>query len=115
MLDFGWAELLILVAVAVFVIGPKDIPNIMYGLGRGLRRLQYIRFAISQQFDEIMNTGDIEELRKGVNFEQNRHEGAKLQEAEADEDIEAHLNAVAKESDSADKTDDKKEIKAKDD
>ena len=69
MLDFGWAELLILVAVAVFVIGPKDIPKIMYGLGRLMRRVQYVRFAISQQFDEIMNAGDIEELRKGVNFE----------------------------------------------
>jgi sec-independent protein translocase protein TatB len=68
-LDFGWAELLIIVAVAVFVIGPKDIPKIMYGLGRMLRRVQYIKYAVSQQFDDIMNTGDIEELRKGVNFE----------------------------------------------
>ena len=66
---FGWAELLIIVAVAVFVIGPKDIPNIMYGLGRLLRRFQYIRFAVSKQFDDILNAGDIEELRKGVNFE----------------------------------------------
>ncbi len=69
MLDFGWAELVILVAVAVFVVGPKDIPNLMYGLGRLVRRFQYIRFAVSQQFDDIMNAGDIEELRKGVNFE----------------------------------------------
>lgn len=72
MLDFGWAELLILVAVAVFVIGPKDIPNVMYGLGRIVRRIQYVRFAISQQFDDIMNTGDMEELRKGINFEEKR-------------------------------------------
>ena len=109
MLDFGWAELLILVAVAVFVIGPKDIPNIMYGLGRGLRRLQYIRFAISQQFDDIMNTGDIEELRKGVNFEQNRIDNAvKRQEAEADEDIEAHLDAVAENKGDAEIAENKK-------
>lgn len=87
MLDFGWAELLILVAVAVFVIGPKDIPNIMYGLGRVIRRVQYIRFAVSQQFEDIMNSGDIEELRKGVNFEAKRNEQAVLDEAEFDEDI----------------------------
>ncbi len=74
MLDFGWAELLIICAVAVFVIGPKDIPNIMYGLGRMMRRVQYIKYAVSQQFDELMNTGDIEELRKGVNFEAKRSE-----------------------------------------
>ncbi len=87
MLDFGWAELLILVAVAVFVIGPKDIPNIMYGLGRIVRRIQYVRFAVSQQFEDIMNTGDIEELRKGVNFEAKRNAQAVLDEAKFDEEV----------------------------
>jgi len=86
-LDFGWAELLILVAVAVFVIGPKDIPNIMYGLGRLVRRVQYIKYAVSQQFDDIMNTGDIEELRKGVNFE-HRDQSDINNEIEEDEERE---------------------------
>lgn len=88
MLDFGWAELLIIVAVAVFVIGPKDIPNIMYGLGRLMRRFQYIRFAVSQQFDDIMNAGDVEELRKGVNFEAARSDASVQDETDADEDLE---------------------------
>ncbi|MEM6781313.1 MAG: twin-arginine translocase TatA/TatE family subunit [Pseudomonadota bacterium] len=69
MLDFGLPELLIIAAIAVFVIGPKDIPNIMYGMGRVFRRFQYMRYALSQQFDEVLKAGDIEELRKGVNFE----------------------------------------------
>lgn len=69
MLDVGWPELLILAAVAVLVIGPKDIPNIMYGLGRLFRRFQYVRHAISQQFDDVLKAGDVEELRRGVNFE----------------------------------------------
>ena len=69
MLDFSWPELLIIAAIALFVIGPQDIPKIMYGLGRFFRRLQYIRFAVSQQFDEVLKAGDIDELRKGVNFE----------------------------------------------
>lgn len=86
MLDFGWAELLILVAVAVFVIGPKDIPNIMYGFGRIVRRFQYIKYAVSQQFDDIMKVGDIEELRKGVNFE-HRDQADVDNEIKEDEDV----------------------------
>jgi sec-independent protein translocase protein TatB len=66
--DFGWSELLVIVAVAVFVIGPKDIPKVMYTIGRVARRLQYVRFALSQQFDDVLKAGDIEELRRGVNF-----------------------------------------------
>lgn len=87
MLDFGWAELLIIVAVAVFVIGPKDIPNIMYGLGRLVRRIQYIKFAISQQFDDLMNSHDVEEIRKGVNFETARKNDDIANEKSEDEEI----------------------------
>ncbi len=96
MLDFGWAELLIIVAVAVFVIGPKDIPNVMYGLGRVMRRFQYIRFTVSQQFDEIMNAGDMADLRKGVNFEAARSDEAIDAEAELDEDSSGDVRVETK-------------------
>ena len=69
MLGFSWAELLVIVVVAVFVIGPQDIPKIMYTFGRLVRRVQYIRFALSQQFDDFLKEHDLEDLRRGVNFE----------------------------------------------
>ncbi|MCI5061146.1 MAG: Sec-independent protein translocase protein TatB [Alphaproteobacteria bacterium] len=97
MLDFGWAELLIIVAVAIFVIGPKDIPNIMYGVGRFMRRFQYIRFAVSQQFDEIMKVGDIEELRKGVNMEVMRTEEQMQNEIEEDQELAKSIEANSSE------------------
>lgn len=81
MFGIGWSEMLVIVAVAVLVIGPKDIPNVMYQVGRFFRRMQYIKFAMSQQFDDILRAGDIEELRKSVNFE-----APKTDERTADED-----------------------------
>ena len=63
MFDFGWAELLVIVAVAVLVLGPDEIPGIMRSLGRIVRRLQYVRFALTQQFDDFMKEHDLEELR----------------------------------------------------
>ncbi len=81
MFDVGWSEMLVIGVIAVLVIGPKDIPKIMYQVGRFMRRLQYMRFAMSQQFDEVLRAGDIEELRKGVNFE-----APKTDEAAADEE-----------------------------
>ena len=69
MFGVGWSELLVIMVIAVMVIGPKDIPKAMYQIGRFARRLQYVKFAMSQQFDDILRAGDIEELRKGVNFE----------------------------------------------
>lgn len=66
MLDFSWAELFVIVAVALIVIGPKDIPQIMHTLGRFVRRLQYVRFAMSQQFDDFMKEHDLEDIRKAA-------------------------------------------------
>ena len=64
MFDFGFAELAVIIAVAVFVIGPKDIPALLHNLGRGVRRLQYMKFALSQQFDDFMAENDLNEIRK---------------------------------------------------
>jgi sec-independent protein translocase protein TatB len=84
MFGISWPELLLITVVAVLVIGPKDIPQILYHVGRFFRRLQYMKFAMSQQFDDILRAGDIEELRRGVNFE-----APKTDEKQADEVIEA--------------------------
>lgn len=81
MFGMAWSEILVILVIAVVVIGPKDIPKIMYTLGRLFRRMQYAKFAMSQQFDEILKAGDIEELRKGVNFEARHYD-----EAVADKD-----------------------------
>ena len=71
MIDFGWPELLVIIVVAVFVIGPKEIPQIMYGLGRLFRRFQYIKFAFTRQFDEFMEQVDVEDIRQGINTNAN--------------------------------------------
>lgn len=63
MFDFGFAELFVIIAAAVFLVGPKDIPNVLRSLGQGLRRLQYIRYSMSQQFEDFMREHDLNEIR----------------------------------------------------
>ena len=60
MLDFGWPELFLIIALAVIVIGPQEIPALMVALGRIARRLHYIKFSMSQQFE-----GDYARRRSG--------------------------------------------------
>lgn len=84
MLDFGWPELLVIMAVAVLVIGPDEIPVIMVALGRIVRRLQYIRYAFSQQFEDFLKEADLEDIRKQVNFEEKEFDEAGADEEEMD-------------------------------
>lgn len=85
MLDFSWAELFVIVIVALVVIGPKDIPHIMHSLGRFVRRLQYVRFAMTQQFDDFMREHDLEDIRKATKPD------TLFDEAAADEEMAAEV------------------------
>lgn len=64
MLDFSWSELLLVAVVAILAIGPKQIPDVLYAFGRIVRRLQYMRFAMTRQFDDFMEKSDLHEMRK---------------------------------------------------
>ncbi|MDB5491983.1 MAG: hypothetical protein JWO78_1832 [Micavibrio sp.] len=82
MLDIGWSEILLIGVVSVVVMKPEDIPKAMMGLGRIMRRIQYMKFAMSQQFEDLMKAGDLDELRK-VNFEKSRN-APDIDESEGD-------------------------------
>ncbi len=66
MLDIGWPELLLILAVVVFATGPDDIPKLLYHAGRLVRRIQYLKFSLSRQFDELMRESDLESIRKAA-------------------------------------------------
>lgn len=81
MLDFSWSELALVAVIAILVIGPKEMPVVMRALGRVVRRLQYVRYAFTQQFEEFMQDSDLDDIRKSVNFE-----AKDFDEEQADED-----------------------------
>jgi sec-independent protein translocase protein TatB len=65
MLDFGWSEFFLIIVLGIVLIGPKDIPGLVYQAGRFVRRVQYMRFALTKQFDTFMEQNDLDELRRG--------------------------------------------------
>lgn len=95
MFDIAWGELLMVIAVAVLVIGPQDIPKAMRLLGRLARRVQYLKFALSQQFEDMMKNQDLEELR---NFnDMSSKDTPDTDEASADEEDAPSSNARGEE------------------
>ena len=62
MLDFSWSEFLVVVLVAVIAVGPKQLPEVMYGIGKFVRRLQYMRYALTRQFDDFMDQTELKQL-----------------------------------------------------
>ena len=91
MLDFAWSEFMVVLIVAVIVIGPKQLPDVLYGVGRIARRLQYMKFALSKQFEDFMEQSDLNEIRKfnKTTFDMALHHGVD------EEDMEIERQAVA--------------------
>ncbi len=97
MLDFAWSEFLVVIIVAVIVIGPKQLPEVLYGLGRIARRLQYMKFALSKQFEDFMEQSDLNEIRhfKKTSFDMALHNGVDEDDIEEEKKLEsqsAHPN-----------------------
>lgn len=102
MLDFAWSEFLVVIAVAVIVIGPKQLPEVLYGVGRIVRRLQYMKFAMSKQFEDFMEQADLNEIRnlKKTSFDMALHHGYEEDEQVEEKKIaEAEISADATKKD----------------
>lgn len=69
MFDLSFPELFFVMIVAILVVGPQDIPKVLYGLGRIVRRVQYMRFSFSRQFEDFMQQHSDGDAPSSVNFE----------------------------------------------
>lgn len=66
MMDFGWSELLLVIIVAIFAIGPKQLPDMMFRIGRLVRRMQYMRYNMTRQMEDYLQMGDIRDLQNSA-------------------------------------------------
>lgn len=62
--DIAWQELLVIAVVAIIVVGPRELPQLMRTVGRWLSRAR--RYAREFQYDmeQLGRDAELEELRK---------------------------------------------------
>ncbi len=64
--DVGGTELLVIAAVALIVVGPKDLPVLLRKLGQFVARLRGMANEFRASFDEMARQSELDELRKEV-------------------------------------------------
>lgn len=55
-------EFLVILAVAVIVIGPKDLPRALYAAGKMMRKFKKISADIQKSLDEAMQEGELQDI-----------------------------------------------------
>ena len=66
MFDIGWSELLVIGVVAIIVVGPKDLPKLMRGIGFYAGKLRRAASDFRRQFDQAMHEAELDEVRKSI-------------------------------------------------
>lgn len=70
MLDMSWGEIMVIGAVALIVIGPKDLPKALRTVGQVTGKLRRMAAEFQGQFNEAMREAELDEVKKqlqGVN------------------------------------------------
>jgi sec-independent protein translocase protein TatB len=64
--EVGASELIVLAAVALIVVGPKDLPVLLRRVGQFVAKLRGFAADFRSSFDEMARQSELDELRKEV-------------------------------------------------
>lgn len=64
--EVGATELLVIAAIALIVVGPKDLPIMMRKLGQFLGRMRAMASDFRASFDDLARQAELDELRREV-------------------------------------------------
>lgn len=66
MFDIGWSEMLIVAAIALIVVGPKELPKVLRTLRAGVAKARAMVRDFQSGVDELVREADLGEVREGV-------------------------------------------------
>lgn len=79
--DIGGTELLVIAAVALIVVGPKDLPVLLRKLGQFVARMRGMASEFRASFDEMARQSELDDLRKEVEAMRSGQYASPLREA----------------------------------
>ncbi|HEY8611193.1 MAG TPA: Sec-independent protein translocase protein TatB [Roseomonas sp.] len=66
MFDLAWSEIALIAVVAVVVIGPKDLPDAVRGVARGIQKLRRMAGEFQGHLDEVVREAKLEDVRDQI-------------------------------------------------
>lgn len=67
MFDLSWSELLLVGAIALVVIGPRELPRVLRTVGQTFAKLRRMAGDFQSQFNAAMREAELDDIRNTVN------------------------------------------------
>lgn len=67
MFDVSFSEIAVVGAVALFAVGPKELPQVLRGIGRAFRGIRKLAEDFRNSIEEAAEAAELGEIRKDLN------------------------------------------------
>ena len=64
MLDLGWQEFFLIATIAIVVVGPKDLPNVIRAGMQWIRKIRSMAREFQGSIEEIAREAELDEVRR---------------------------------------------------
>jgi len=65
-LDIGWTEILVITVIALFVVGPKDIPKALKTVGIWVGKLKSLSREFQNTVEDAVRDSELDEVKKQI-------------------------------------------------
>ncbi|QCK87281.1 twin-arginine translocase subunit TatB [Phreatobacter aquaticus] len=66
MFDLSWGEIALIGVVALVVIGPKELPGVLRGLGQALTKLRRMASDFQYQFNQALQEAEVDKVKSSL-------------------------------------------------
>ena len=64
MFDLGWSELAVVALVALIIVGPRELPEVLRTVGKWLRKARSMAREFQASVDDMVREAELDEARK---------------------------------------------------
>ena len=66
MIDVGWSELMAIAVILIVVVGPKDLPAVLRGIGQVTRKVRGMADEFKKGVDEFIRESELKDIQNKV-------------------------------------------------
>ncbi len=66
MFDIGGVELMVVAAIAILVVGPRELPGMLRAIGRFVRQARQMTSTVQRQFNDALKEAELDDVKKTI-------------------------------------------------